>query len=155
MKVAILAGGLGTRIMEETEVKPKPLVEIGERPILWHIMKHYAGYGFKEFVIALGYKGYLIKRFFLEQATLQGNLTVEMQTGKAVIRDQVHEDWQVHLVDTRQLPARGMPPGPARQCLPRRCSRPRSTPKSGSRTSSSRCCCGPDKSTSGPSITIL
>ena len=100
MKVVILAGGLGTRIMEETEVKPKPLVEIGERPILWHIMKHYASYGFKEFVIALGYKGYLVKRFFLEQTALQGNLTIEMPTGKAVVRDQVHEDWLVHLVDT-------------------------------------------------------
>ena len=100
MKVVILAGGLGTRIMEETEVKPKPLVEIGERPILWHIMKHYASYGFKEFVIALGYKGYLIKRFFLEQTALQGNLTIEMPTGKAVVRDPVNEDWLVHLVDT-------------------------------------------------------
>ena len=100
MKVVILAGGLGTRIMEETEVKPKPLVEIGERPILWHIMKHYASYGYKEFVIALGYKGYLIKRFFLEQTTLQGDLTIEMPTGKAVVRDQMHEDWLVHLVET-------------------------------------------------------
>jgi glucose-1-phosphate cytidylyltransferase len=100
MKVVILAGGLGTRLAEETEIKPKPLVEIGERPILWHIMKHYAGYGFKEFIIALGYKGDLIKRFFLEQATLQGNLSIEMRTGKAVVRDQTHEDWLVHLVDT-------------------------------------------------------
>jgi glucose-1-phosphate cytidylyltransferase len=100
MKVVILAGGLGTRLAEETEVKPKPLVEIGERPILWHIMKHYAKYGYKEFIIALGYKGDLIKRFFLEQATLQGNLTLEMQTGKSIMRDQLNEDWVVHLVDT-------------------------------------------------------
>ncbi len=100
MKVAILAGGLGTRLAEETEVKPKPLVEIGERPILWHIMKHYAQSGFKEFVIALGYKGDLIKRFFLDQATLYGDLTIAMQTGKAVMRNQMHEDWVVHLVDT-------------------------------------------------------
>jgi glucose-1-phosphate cytidylyltransferase len=100
MKVVILAGGLGTRLAEETEVKPKPMVEIGERPILWHIMKHYAEQGFREFVIALGYKGDVIKRFFLEQATLQGNLTIEMQTGKANIRNQIHEDWVVHLVET-------------------------------------------------------
>jgi glucose-1-phosphate cytidylyltransferase len=100
MKTVILAGGLGTRLAEETEIKPKPLVEVGERPILWHIMKHYAKYGFKEFVIALGYKGDLIKRFFLDEATLHGDITIEMKTGKALMRDQVHEDWVVHLVDT-------------------------------------------------------
>lgn len=100
MKVAILAGGLGTRLAEETEVKPKPMVEIGERPILWHIMKYYASYGFKEFVIALGYKGDVIKRFFYEQATLQGNLTIEMQIDKVSVRNQKHENWIVHLVDT-------------------------------------------------------
>ena len=100
MKIVILAGGLGTRLAEETEVKPKPMVEIGERPILWHIMKHYASYGFKEFVIALGYKGEVIKRFFLEQATLQGNLTIAMQAGSVTARNQIHEDWVVHLVDT-------------------------------------------------------
>lgn len=99
MKTVILAGGLGTRLAEETEIKPKPLVEIGERPILWHIMKHYAQSGFKEFVIALGYKGDLIKRFFLDQAALHGNLTIEMQTGKTVMRNQVREDWIVHLAD--------------------------------------------------------
>src|SRR5690349_13208831 len=98
MKVAILAGGLGTRLAEETEMKPKPMVEIGGWPILWHIMKHYAGHGFKEFVIALGYKGDVIKRFFLEQATLQGNLTIEMQSGRTTVRNHIHEDWTVHLV---------------------------------------------------------
>ena len=67
MKTVILAGGFGTRLAEETEVKPKPMIEIGERPILWHIMKYYASYGFKEFVVALGYKGDVIKRYFLEQ----------------------------------------------------------------------------------------
>jgi glucose-1-phosphate cytidylyltransferase len=100
MKVVILAGGLGTRLAEETEVKPKPMVEIGERPILWHIMKHYASYGFKEFVIALGYKGDVIKRFFMEQATLQDHLTIKMQTGEVIVRNQRHEDWVVHLADT-------------------------------------------------------
>ena len=74
MKVVILAGGLGTRLAEETEVKPKPMIEIGGRPILWHIMKIYAQYGFKEFFIALGYKGELIKRFFYDYHSLSGNL---------------------------------------------------------------------------------
>lgn len=100
MKVVILAGGLGTRLAEETEIKPKPLVEIGGRPILWHIMKHYAGHGFKEFVVALGYKGELVKRFFLDESTLHGDLTVEMKTGKATMRNQTYEDWIVHLADT-------------------------------------------------------
>ncbi len=100
MKTVILAGGLGTRLAEETEIKPKPLVEIGERPILWHIMKYYAMYGFKEFVIALGYKGDLIKRFFLDQASLQGNLTIDIKTGRFTVHNQVSEDWKVDLVDT-------------------------------------------------------
>lgn len=100
MKVVILAGGLGTRLAEETEVKPKPMVEIGERPILWHIMKHYARYGYKEFVIALGYKGDLIKRFFLEHSSLQGSFSIDMKTGKVTARDELHEDWLVHLVET-------------------------------------------------------
>ncbi len=71
MKVVILAGGLGTRLAEETEVRPKPMVEIGGRPILWHIMKHYAHYGFNEFVVALGYKGEVIKRYFLDYYAAQ------------------------------------------------------------------------------------
>ena len=100
MKVVILAGGYGTRLAEETEVKPKPMVEIGLRPILWHIMKQYTFYGFKEFVIALGYKGEVIKRYFYEQATLQGNLTVEMETNKVTVQNEIHEDWIVHLVNT-------------------------------------------------------
>lgn len=100
MKVVILAGGLGTRLAEETEIKPKPMVEIGGHPILWHIMKHYAFYGFKEFVIALGYKGEFIKRYFYEQATLQGNLTIEMRTKKVTVHNENLEDWVIHLVDT-------------------------------------------------------
>lgn len=100
MKIVILAGGFGTRLAEETEIRPKPMVEIGERPILWHIMKYYASFGFNEFVIALGYKGEMIKRFFIEQATLQGNLSIGMQTGSVTARNQIHEDWVVHLVDT-------------------------------------------------------
>jgi len=100
MKVVILAGGLGTRLSEETEVKPKPMVEIGERPILWHIMKHYASYGFKEFVIALGYKGHVIKRFFLESTALQDSFSIDMRSGKVTINNRINEDWIVHLVDT-------------------------------------------------------
>src|SRR5688572_17414587 len=100
MKVVILAGGLGTRLAEETEIMPKPLVEIGEYPILWHIMKHYANYGFKEFVLALGYKGHMIKRFFVENSSLQGNLSLEMRTGLITARQHTNEDWLVHLVDT-------------------------------------------------------
>mgnify|MGYP001174132544 CR=1 FL=1 len=100
MKTVILAGGLGTRLAEETEVRPKPMVEVGEKPILWHIMKHFACYGFREFIVALGYKGELIKRFFLEQSSLQGNLTIDMKTGKVTGRDGVNENWIVHLVDT-------------------------------------------------------
>jgi glucose-1-phosphate cytidylyltransferase len=100
MKIVILAGGFGTRLAEETEIKPKPMVTIGERPILWHIMKHYAKYGHKEFIIALGYKGEVIKRFFLEETTLQGDLSIRMQTASVTARNQLHEDWIVHLVDT-------------------------------------------------------
>lgn len=100
MKTVILAGGFGTRLAEETEIRPKPMVEIGEQPILWHIMKYYASYGFNEFVVALGYKGEVIKRFFLEQATLQGNLSIEMQTGSVIVQNRLCEDWVVHLVDT-------------------------------------------------------
>lgn len=100
MKVVILAGGFGTRLREETEVRPKPMVEIGGRPILWHIMKHYAHYGFREFVIALGYKGDVIKRYFADYYTLQGSITVSLSSGKVEVHDGVREDWTVHLVDT-------------------------------------------------------
>jgi len=100
MKVIVLAGGLGTRLAEETEVKPKPMVEIGGRPILWHIMKHYAHYSFKEFLVALGYKGEVIKRFFVDYFTLNGSLTVDLSRGDVQVREKVREDWLVHLVDT-------------------------------------------------------
>ena len=100
MKVVILAGGFGTRLAEETEVRPKPMVEIGGKPILWHIMKHYAHYGFNEFVIALGYKGEMIKRYFLDYSTLYGNMTVHLKTGAVEVHDRACEDWVVHLIDT-------------------------------------------------------
>lgn len=100
MQVVILAGGLGTRLAEYTEVRPKPMVEIGGRPILWHIMKHYAHYGFNEFIIALGYKSEIIKRYFLDYYALNRNLTVNLGTGDVSIHDVNNEDWTVHLVDT-------------------------------------------------------
>ena len=82
MKVAILAGGLGSRLAEETEVKPKPMVEIGGKPILWHIMMHYAHYGFNEFAIALGYKGEVIKKYMIDYCSLNRDLSVSLKTGK-------------------------------------------------------------------------
>ena len=98
--VVILCGGLGTRLREETEVRPKPMVEIGGRPILWHIMKHYAHYGLREFILALGYKGELVKRYFLDHYLLTSNLSVELASGKTTVHEQGREDWIVHLVDT-------------------------------------------------------
>lgn len=100
MKVVILAGGLGSRLAEETEIKPKPMVEIGERPILWHIMKHYAHYGLNEFFIALGYKGEEIKRYFLNYFNLNGSMTVNLATGLVEPQDKECEKWIVHLIDT-------------------------------------------------------
>jgi glucose-1-phosphate cytidylyltransferase len=100
MKVVILAGGFGTRLTEETQVKPKPMVEIGGRPILWHIMQHYAHYGFKEFVVALGYKGELIKRYFLDYSALTGSMTVDLATGAVKTHERQTDDWTVHLIDT-------------------------------------------------------
>lgn len=102
MKVVILAGGLGTRLTEETEVKPKPMIEIGGRPVLWHIMKHYAHYGFKEFFIALGYKGEVIKRYFLDYYSLNGSITIDLTKGKMEVYDKKCEDWIIHLMDTGQ-----------------------------------------------------
>ena len=100
MRVVILAGGFGTRLAEETEVRPKPMVEIGGRPILWHILKHYAGHGFKEFVVALGYKGEAVKQFFRDYESLSGDMTIRLADG-AVQRHLVdRDDWTVHLVDT-------------------------------------------------------
>ncbi|MBA3867843.1 MAG: glucose-1-phosphate cytidylyltransferase [Chloroflexota bacterium] len=101
-KVVILAGGLGTRLAEETELKPKPMIEIGGYPIIWHIMKYYAHYGFNEFFVALGYKGHVIKRYFQDYYTLSRNMTVNLQTGKTEFHDQKSEDWMVHLIDTGQ-----------------------------------------------------
>jgi len=100
MKTVILAGGLGTRLAEETEIKPKPMIEIGGRPILWHIMKYYAHYGFTEFFIALGYKGEIVKRYFLDYYGLSGSMTIELSSGKVEKHSHECEDWILHLKDT-------------------------------------------------------
>jgi glucose-1-phosphate cytidylyltransferase len=100
LKVVILAGGLGSRLAEETEVKPKPMVEIGGKPILWHIMKHYSHHGLREFCVALGYKGEAIKRYFLDFAPLSAGLTVHTATGRVETQSPGAEDWIVHLFDT-------------------------------------------------------
>lgn len=102
MKTVILAGGMGTRLQEETVVRPKPMVEIGGRPILWHILKHYAHHGLNEFLIALGYKGEFIKRYFLDFYSLDGSLSVNLATGQIDRHDAPRENWRVHLVDTGQ-----------------------------------------------------
>lgn len=107
MKVALLAGGLGTRLAEETVTKPKPMVEIGNQPILWHIMKHYSHYGFEDFVVALGYKGEYIKRWMVDYVSLASDLTVRGADGTVEYHDADREDWTVSLVDTGQPTATG------------------------------------------------
>ena len=100
MRVAILAGGLGTRLAEETDVRPKPMIEIGGRPILWHIMKLYAHHGFSEFHVALGFKGEVIKRYFLDYFPLDGSLTIDLGSGGVTSHEKERESWVVHLLDT-------------------------------------------------------
>jgi glucose-1-phosphate cytidylyltransferase len=111
MKVAILAGGLGSRISEETEIKPKPMVEIGGRPILWHIMKHYSHHGFNDFVIGLGYKGEVIKRYMVEYASLHSDLSVSLRDGRVARNGNGNgsepEDWNIDLIETGQETATG------------------------------------------------
>lgn len=100
MRVAILAGGVGSRLAEETEIRPKPMVEVGGHPILWHIVKHFAHYGLTEFVFALGYKGEVIKRYFLDYHRLNGSMSVELSTGRVQLHEHECDDWIMHLVDT-------------------------------------------------------
>lgn len=100
MKVVILAGGLGTRISEETHLKPKPMVEIGGKPILWHIMKLYSAHGLNEFIICCGYKGYLIKEYFANYFLHMSNVTFDMANNKMHVHEQYVEPWTVTLVDT-------------------------------------------------------
>lgn len=109
MKVIILAGGLGTRLQEETVTKPKTMVEIGNKPILWHIISGYASCGFREFVIALGYKGEYIKNYFVNYYTMSHDLTVRLHGGQVDVLDQgkTPEDWTVHLIDTGALTQTG------------------------------------------------
>lgn len=107
MKVAILAGGVGSRLSEETVVKPKPMVEVGGQPILWHIMSHYSHYGYDEFVIALGYKGEVIKRYMVDYCSLNSNLTVNLKNGAVEVHDESRQKWKVDLVDTGQATMTG------------------------------------------------
>ncbi len=100
MKVAILAGGVGSRLAEETVVKPKPMVEVGGHPILWHIMKHYSHHGLDEFVIAVGYKGDIIKRWMADYSALSGHITVRPRAGTVQVHGTGCDDWTVDVVDT-------------------------------------------------------
>lgn len=100
MKAVILAGGLGTRISEETHLKPKPMIEIGGRPILWHIMKHYSVHGINDFIICCGYKGYLIKEYFMNYFKHMSDMTIDMRDNSVEIHEKFAEPWKVTLVDT-------------------------------------------------------
>ena len=100
MQTVILAGGLGTRISEESHLKPKPMIEIGGRPILWHIMKLFSHYGFNDFIVCLGYKGYVIKEYFSNYVLHNADLTVDLAKGSIEYHATKHEPWRVTLVDT-------------------------------------------------------
>lgn len=100
MKVVILAGGFGTRISEESHLKPKPMIEIGEQPILWHIMKQYSHYGFHDFVICLGYKAYVIKEYFSDYFLHTSDITFDLANNKMTVHNNFSEPWKVTLVDT-------------------------------------------------------
>lgn len=100
MKVVILAGGMGTRLSEETDLKPKPMTEIGGKPMLWHIMKSYSHYGYNDFVLCLGYKGYMIKEYFANYFLHQADVTIDMKNNKMEVHHKTAEPWKVTLVDT-------------------------------------------------------
>ncbi len=107
MKAVILAGGFGSRLSEETALRPKPMVEIGGKPILWHIMNIYAAHGVQEFVIALGYKGEIIKEYFLNFYALNNDITIDLRCGKTTVYDGHQPNWKIHLVDTGLLTQTG------------------------------------------------
>ena len=107
MKAVILAGGLGTRLAEETQLRPKPMVEIGGKPILWHILKIYSSYGINEFIICLGYKGYLIKEFFSNYFLHTNDVTFDIKDEKVLFHSRKSEDWKVTLIDTGELTQTG------------------------------------------------
>lgn len=100
MKVVILAGGFGSRISEESHLKPKPMVDIGDRPILWHIMKIYSHYGFNDFIICCGYKGHMIKEYFIDYYLYQSDVTVDLDNNNIKVHQTISEPWQVTLVNT-------------------------------------------------------
>lgn len=100
MKVVILAGGMGTRISEESHLKPKPMIEIGENPILWHIMKIYSHYGFNDFIICCGYKGHMIKEFFADYFLYQSDVTIDLANNSVEVHENISEPWRVTLVNT-------------------------------------------------------
>jgi len=100
MKALILAGGFGTRLAEETALRPKPMVEIGGYPMLWHIMEHYSRHGIKEFVVCLGYKANYVKKFFIDYSTTLSDFTINLQTNEMFIHSRRSEDWQVTFIDT-------------------------------------------------------
>ena len=123
MKVVILAGGLGTRLSEETQVRPKPMAEIGEQPILWHIMKIYGHYGFNDFVICLGYKGYVIKEYFANYFLHNSDVTFDLREQTMEVHQNAVEPWRVTLVDTGAETQTGgrlkrVAPLPRRRALP-------------------------------------
>jgi glucose-1-phosphate cytidylyltransferase len=107
MKVVILAGGFGTRLSEYTKLIPKPMVEIGNKPILWHIMNHYARYGYNEFIIALGYKGDVIKNYFLRYYALNNDFTIDLSDGTVRYINERPKDWKVSLIDTGETSMTG------------------------------------------------
>jgi len=100
MKAVILAGGFGTRLSEETDIKPKPMLNIGEKPIIWHIMKTYSHYGINEFIILLGYKGYIIKEYFYNYFLHQSDITIETSSGDLQVHNNSSEPWKITLLDT-------------------------------------------------------
>jgi len=100
VKVVILAGGLGTRLSEETDIKPKPMVEVGGKPILWHIMKIYSHYGFNDFIICLGYKGYVIKEYFANYFLHQSDVTIDLNINKVEVHNCKAEPWKITMLDT-------------------------------------------------------